>query len=242
MTTSSEERAQHYDKAFFEGFAEDSQRSAGIVLSRLLEQYRPASILDVGCGVGTWLRAAQELGIAGLRGLDGPWVGADQLRIPAGAFERIDFEAADWPEIRAVDLAVSLEVAEHLSPEAGDRLVRYLCHSAPVVLFSAAIPNQGGEGHRNEQWQSYWAERFAREGFTPRTGLRSAVWADDRVEFWYQQNMILYVAESHAGHFPASAADAMIDAVHPRLYHIRVIKREKRRNRWKRFLPFLRQG
>ncbi|MCZ8258909.1 MAG: class I SAM-dependent methyltransferase [Beijerinckiaceae bacterium] len=242
MATSSADRAQHYDKAFFEGFADVSQRSAGIVLGRLLDQFRPASMLDVGCGVGTWLKAAEGLGIAGLRGLDGPWVSADQLRIPAEAFERIDFEAPDWPEIRPVDLAISLEVAEHLSPEAGDRLVRYLCRSAPVVLFSAAIPNQGGEGHRNEQWQSYWAERFARDGYVPRTALRSAVWADDRVEFWYQQNMILYVAESHASQFPAEAADAMIDAIHPRLYHIRVIKREKRRNRWKRFLPFLRQG
>ena len=242
MTTSSAERAQHYDKAFFEGFADDSQRSAGIVLGQLFAHYRPASMLDVGCGTGTWLRAAQELGVADLRGLDGPWVGADQLRMPASAFERIDFEASDWPEIRPVDLAVSLEVAEHLSPDAGDRLVRYLCHSAPVVLFSAAIPSQGGEGHRNEQWQSYWAERFAKEGFSPRAALRSSIWNDDRVEFWYQQNIILYLAESHKALLPPSEADALLDAVHPRLYHIRVIKREKRRSRWKRFLPFLRQG
>ncbi len=241
MTASSAQRAQHYDKAFFDGFAEDSQRSAGIVLGRLFADYRPVSMLDVGCGTGTWLRAAQELGVSNLRGLDGPWVGADQLRISADAFERIDFESSAWPEIRPVDLAVSLEVAEHLSPEAGGRLVRYLCQSAPVVLFSAAIPSQGGEGHRNEQWQSYWAERFAKEGFSPRTALRASVWSDDRVEFWYQQNMILYVADSHAGRFPVAEADAMVDAVHPRLYHIRVIKRESRRNRWKRLLPFLRQ-
>ncbi len=240
MTDSTAARAQHYDKAFFEGFAEDSQRSAGIVLGNLFETFRPNSMLDVGCGTGTWLKAAETLGISRLRGLDGPWVSQDQLRIAPAQFERIDFEARDWPEVRPVDLALSLEVAEHLSPEAGDKLVRYLCQSAPVVLFSAAIPCQGGEGHRNEQWQSYWASRFAAEGYAPRLALRAAIWRDDRVEFWYQQNLVLYVAPSHAALFPLGSGDAMVDAIHPRLYNIRVIKREARRARWARFLPFLR--
>lgn len=240
MKTTSADRAQHYDKAFFEGFAEDSARSAGIVLGHLFETMRPASVLDVGCGVGAWLKAAQDLGAHSVRGLDGPWVSAEQLRIPAEAFERIDFEAADWPAVKPVELALSLEVAEHLSPEAGDRLVGYLCQSAPVVLFSAAVPEQGGEGHRNEQWQSYWAERFARHGFSPRLGLRHAVWNENRVEFWYQQNMVLYVSEAAAARFPAAPSDAAVDAIHPRLYHIRVIKRAKRRARWKKLFPFLR--
>lgn len=240
MTTTSADRAQHYDKAFFEGFADDSQRSAGIVLGHLFETFRPASMLDVGCGVGTWLRAGQDLGVGAVRGLDGPWVSPEQLRIAPDRFEQIDFEASAWPEVRPVDLALSLEVAEHLSPEAGDRLVRYLCQSAPVVLFSAAIPHQGGEGHRNEQWQSYWAERFRREGFAPRLALRSAIWNDDRVEFWYQQNIVLYVSESASERFPETPADPVLDAIHPRLYHIRVIKRERRRSRWKALFPFLR--
>ncbi len=113
------------------------------------------------------------------------------------------------------------------------------CQSAPVVLFSAAIPCQGGEGHRNEQWQSWWAEKFAAEGYRACLAPRRAVWANDDVELWYQQNMVLYLAPSHQHLFPPEPDGMQIDVIHPRLYAIRVIKREKRRARLKRFLPFL---
>lgn len=239
MADSSEERAKAYSKEFFAGFADLSERSARIVLGHMLETYKPSSMLDVGCGVGTWLKAAGDLGVTALRGLDGPWVSAEQLRIPPASFERIDFEAPQWPEVKPVDLAISLEVAEHLSPEAGTRLVRYLCQSAPVVLFSAAIPCQGGEGHRNEQWQSHWAQKFAAEGYRACLAPRRAVWENDDVEFWYQQNMTLYLAPSHQHLFPPEPDGMQMDVIHPRLYAIRVIKREKRRARLKRFLPFL---
>jgi len=237
MSFEPKNRADRYTPEFFEGFAEDSARSSRVVLGHLFERYQPASVLDVGCGVGAWLDTAQKLGARAVRGLDGPWVKPEQLRIGAENFERIDFEAKDWPEIRPVDLAMSLEVAEHLTPEAGARLVTYLTESAPVVLFSAAIPGQGGEGHVNEQWQSYWAGRFAERGFRPSLALRWAVWTDNDVEFWYQQNLTLFVADSHA-HLIEEAAGPM-DVIHPRLYDIRVLKRARRRARWRRFLPFL---
>ena len=231
-------REKRYDKNFFEGFAEDSARSARIVLGTLFETYKPASVLDVGCGIGAWLSNAAPLGATSVRGLDGPWVSPEQLRIPAQSFEKIDFEAAEWPEVRPVDLAMSLEVAEHLSVESGKRLVDYLTASAPVVLFSAAIPYQGGEGHRNEQWQSYWARLFATKGYQPSLALRTRIWEQDAVEFWYQQNIVVYYAPSHASYFAEEKSALAMDVIHPRLYDIRVIRREKRRQRWRRFWPF----
>ena len=56
--------------------------------------------------------------------------------------------------------SISLEVAEHLSPGRAESFISDLCQAAPVVLFGAAIPGQGGVGHLNEQWQSYWANLF----------------------------------------------------------------------------------
>ena len=52
---------------------------------------------------------------------------------------------------RTFDLAISLEVAEHPPEEFAEPLVERLVTAAPFVLFSAAIPEQGGIHHVNEQ-------------------------------------------------------------------------------------------
>jgi SAM-dependent methyltransferase len=62
------------------------------------------------------------------------------------------------------DLSYCFEVAEHLPPPLGDRLVRFLAETAPLVVFTAAPPGQGGVGHINEQPKSYWIERFEAAG------------------------------------------------------------------------------
>jgi hypothetical protein len=94
---------------------------------------------------------------------------------------------------RTFDLAVCLEVAEHLPESAADGLVDLLSSAAPVVLFSAAIPGQEGEDHINEQWPTYWATKFADRGFESVDVLRPLLWEDQRVDWYYRQNMMLYV-------------------------------------------------
>ena len=94
------------------------------------------------------------------------------------------------------DLAICLEVAEHLTPAAGARLVKTLCSVAPVVLFSAAIPAQGGTNHINEQWQSHWADEFAAHGFDCFDPIRPEIWNDRDVFPWYRQNILLFVSRS----------------------------------------------
>jgi hypothetical protein len=80
---------------------------------------------------------------------------------------------------------------------------------APHVLFSAAIPGQGGNNHVNEQWQSYWADRFAAHGYGPRDIVRPAVRDDRSVAYWYRQNAVLY-SKGHPTDRPAD-----FDWVHP---------------------------
>jgi hypothetical protein len=105
---------------------------------------------------------------------------------------------------RRFDLACSLEVAEHLSPSVADQLVLALVKAAPVVLFSAAIPRQGGTSHVNEQWASYWAEKFKRHGYVAIDCLRPALHGDRRVDWWYRQNALIYCVPERcpAGHTP----------------------------------------
>lgn len=241
MAQAAEKSRGRYDKAFYDGFTDSSLRSARIVLQDLFERRACNVVVDVGCGVGAWLKAARDLGVAHVRGFDGPWVDDAQLLIPAESFARINFESPDWPDLGRADLAMSLEVAEHLTPAAGGRLVERLCACAPVVLFSAATPCQGGEGHQNEQWQSYWAKAFAAHGYRPSLALRRAVWANDDVNFWYRQNAVLYFDPALAPELVEDAAYAEpLDVVHPALFEIRVVKRA-RQGRLKRVLDALRK-
>ena len=116
-------------------------------------------------------------------------------------------------------MAISLEVAEHLPETAAAGFVASLCRHADVVLFSAAIPAQGGDNHINEQWQSYWAKLFAQEGFEVFDLVRPRFWSEGRIPFWYRQNMLLYVSDKAESlqqklNCPRGG-DICIDMVHP---------------------------
>src|SRR5204862_2903390 len=94
----------------------------------------------------------------------------------------------------------------------------------PVVLFSAAIPFQGGVGHVNEQWPEYWVEHFARHGYTVIDGVRKAVWQHPDVEWYYAQNLLMFARRDFLERWPALRAESertvasQLALVHPRTY------------------------
>jgi len=155
------------------------------------------SVLDVGCGLGSWLAAARDALGAEVLGVDGPWTNLDLLRIDRARFQVADLEKP-LSLGRSFDLAISVEVGEHLPAEAAPVLVASLTQHAPVVLFSAAIPGQGGISHVNEQWPAYWATRFAEHGFGCFDVLRPLLWERSDVDWWYKQNLLLFVHEARA--------------------------------------------
>lgn len=124
----------------------------------------PQSAVDVGCGVGTFLKVFAENGVAHIAGLDsGQYVEQSQMVIPHEAF--IDCDLNSPPELeQRFDVCLSLEVAEHIRPENAGAFVEFLCSLSDCVCFSAAIPGQGGKFHVNEQWQSYWLGLFDTNG------------------------------------------------------------------------------
>jgi SAM-dependent methyltransferase len=212
--------AEEYTETFFQDLREGALRSAAVIVPLVLHLIRPRSVVDVGCGTGAWLATFARHGVADYLGVDG-FTPAGLLEIP-----RDRFLAADLTRPltlgREFDLAVSLEVAEHLPGSAAGTIVESLTRLAPAVLFSAAIPGQGGTGHLNEQWPDYWARLFADHGFGPVDALRPRIWHEEHVEFWYAQNTMLYVAEGRQGEFPnlqeAAAVGPPLAAVHPRLF------------------------
>ncbi|MEW9838272.1 class I SAM-dependent methyltransferase [Mesorhizobium marinum] len=176
----------------------------------------PASVVDVGCGVGTWSAAFLSRSIEAT-GVDGAYVRTEDLQIPADRFQTIDLDKP--PPARSIgsfDLAICMEVAEHLKPANAEGLVAFLTDLAPNVLFSAAIPGQGGRGHINERWQSYWVSLFTRRKMHCHDIIRPAIWSSPGVRRWYAQNAFLFTREPRAD---LAASSLPLDLVHPQIFH-----------------------
>jgi SAM-dependent methyltransferase len=205
-----------YDDAFYAGKNEGSYRSAMVVLPLVFSIIAPRSVVDLGCGTGTWLRAADELGAHDYLGYDGPHVA--QLCIPKERFLAVDLRQPLQAD-RRFDLVISCEVAEHLPATCAATLVGTLTSLSDVVLFSAAIPGQGGVHHVNEQWPAYWQALFRARNYSAYDFIRPGIWNDDRVEVWYRQNTVLYVADSAGSRFNLPEKTLEVRGmVHPELY------------------------
>jgi SAM-dependent methyltransferase len=211
-----------YDPGFYERLQETADPSASVVVPMLLEAAPVTSVLDTGCGAGGWLAGFRAHGVEDVLGLDGPWVREDQLRIPRACFRRTDL-AQPIVLGRRFDLALALEVAEHLPPERAAGFVADLVAAAPLVLFSAAIPGQDGVNHLNEQWPDWWASLFAGHGMQALDPFRAALWRDGRVAWWYRQNLLLFATDEAFARWPSLASfgpagTEPLPLVHPALW------------------------
>lgn len=206
-----------YDAAFYDTIRPGAQASAAVVVPLVMDLLAPRTVLDVGCGEGWWAKAFADLGGCEVLGLDGPGGGGAL----DGRFVAWDLRYS-FASLAKVDLAVALEVAEHLSPKRAEGLVDDLAAVAPLVLFSAAIPGQGGTGHVNEQWPAYWVEKFHAHGMAVSGALRWQIWGDDRVENWYRQNLLVAARtpEAYPALFDTPVAPPW-PVVHPVLYDAR---------------------
>lgn len=187
-----------YDTNFYSKHLEGMTNSAKEVLDLLYKFYQPESVIDVGCGRGAWLAVAESLGSAKLKGMDGRWVKKEELLSKNIDFGAVDFEES-LPEVgEKYDLCISLEVAEHITENNARQFINTLCKASDIVLFSAAIVHQGGMNHINEQWQSYWIDLFNSNGYECFDLFRAVLWNNKSVEWWYRQNIFLFVNSKNA--------------------------------------------
>jgi 2-polyprenyl-3-methyl-5-hydroxy-6-metoxy-1,4-benzoquinol methylase len=186
------ENKDYYNEQFYDAQAQRSYESARKILRIVFETYRPKTMVDFGCGYGTWLSAARDMGVKKVVGFDGDWVSKEDLYSAD-----IDFNVADLEKKIKVkdkfDMAISLEVAEHLRPESAEIFIKSICNASDVILFGAAIEDQNGTNHINTQWQSYWVDLFKKQGYQCYDIVRSQVWNSKNVEFWYKQNTFLFI-------------------------------------------------
>ena len=181
----------HYNSKFYR--RKWRKENAEIILSSLLKVFpHVKSAIDFGCGIGVWLSAMKNLGVEQIQGYDGHWVDKNQLVIPKECFTEVDLDSAVDLN-KKYDLAISIEVAEHLPENSAEMFVETLTKASDIVLFSAAIPYQRGQNHVNEQWQDYWYNIFQKFDYEPTNIIRSIVWDNDKIAAIYKQNMVLYV-------------------------------------------------
>lgn len=200
--------------------------SAREIVPYLMELARPASVVDIGCGLGQWLLTFQDHGVREILGLDGDHVPREKLFIAADNFQAFDLRRGRYADVgRKFDLAISLEVAEHIEPEFTDNFLDLLTSLSDVIAFSAAIPGQTGENHHNEQPPQYWAERFDRRGYVMLDAFRDKYWENENVNWWYRQNMYLVVRQELESRFGFPHARHMY--IHPGLLDL-YIKRSDR--------------
>lgn len=187
------------------------------VLPVLFETFKPTTIIDVGCGLGNWIEVAKKLSGAEIIGVDGDYVNRSLLKIDENEFVEKDL-TKPFDLNRKFDLAICLEVAEHLPKSSAEGFVKSLTNHSDVIMFSAALPGQGGQNHINEQWPSYWQELFNRNDYEMIDFFRFKIWNNTKIEYWYKQNLFLVVRK---GHFLANNENKMAySLVHPELLEL----------------------
>jgi len=215
---------QPYDSVFYDQMRELSLASAREIVPFVLRFVDVCSVVDVGCGTGAWVKTFFDFGVPDVLGIDGDYVERMELLIPQNSFCATDLSAGWFTVERRFDLAVSLEVAEHLPATAADPFVESLTQAAPVVLFSAGLPFQGGTNHINEQWPEYWWKRFKARGYEVVDFIRREFWNNSRVRPCYAQNTLLFVDSTRAQHLPRLAPlmgphnEQQLSLVHPSIY------------------------
>lgn len=189
-----------------------SLTSAKEIVPILLERFHPNSIVDVGCGTGSFALEFIHNKVEDVLGFEGLWV--KDVKTVLDKDKYIYCDISEKLEIaREFDLCLCLEVAEHLDYSKARTLISNLTQLSPRVVFSAAIPLQGGNHHVNEQWPDYWASIFADEGFYLEWDPRLSIWNNSRIAPCYRQNLLVFRRD------PNSQLSIPLSLVHPEAWN-----------------------
>lgn len=205
MTQVSDSTAHVYDSLFYKYQREGAARSALSMLPYVLGPLQLRSVLDVGCGAAAWLSGYRQLGIEDVIGVDGDYVDRSillinqELFIPADITKPFNFQ-------RQFDVVQCLEVAEHVPTSASETLIDNIVRHGKFVLFSAAVPGQGGEDHINEQPYGYWGDLFAARGYDLFDFIRPQIVDNRSIEAWYRYNTLFFAHQSVVPSLPAGIA------------------------------------
>ncbi|MBC7934606.1 MAG: methyltransferase domain-containing protein [Rhizobacter sp.] len=218
------QETKYYDDAFYAELNDGSYLSAKKILPVINELFKPASVVDIGCGVGYWVKVwKDDLQVNDVLGIEGTYMTQDLYELDKQYLMTADLKMPlTLP--KKYDLVMSMEVAEHIPEDHADIFIKNLVDAGDIILFSAAIKGQLGTYHINEQMPEYWAEKFKKHNYKVVDFIRPAIWNDTSIAYWYRQNTLLFIKEERVNEFPqlkkaAEITDAAyLTRIHPEKY------------------------
>lgn len=214
-----------YDEIYYKKHEKGSYCSAISILEYILSFYNFNSLVDLGCGMGTWCKAALDLGVKDILGIDQHEYEQQYMLISKKDYKKIDLKNR-LESFGTFDIAISVEVAEHIDASYAESFIRNVCLQSNVVLFSAALPFQGGTGHVNEKQCSYWKHQFNTYGYEIIDCIRPHFWDNEKIEIWYRNNCVLFVKNHLYSEFIRKIPRDMqpLDIIHPEMLE-RILKK-----------------
>lgn len=215
-----------YNKDFFKSRVGEAYYSAFTILNIVKENLSNfVSVVDIGTGTGTWLKAAEKIGASKIKGYEGYLEDTTLLEIPETCFEIHDLEKPII-NVSKFDLALCLEVGEHIKNDCSKILVQSIANLSDNIIFSAAIPGQLGVGHINEQWPDFWISLFSAKGYDCIDFIRPKIWLNTKIPFWYKQNCLFFTKDVFMDKKNLPSFDCH-NLVHPELYASKLENNDK---------------
>ncbi|SMD36479.1 Methyltransferase domain-containing protein [Reichenbachiella faecimaris] len=190
--------------------------SASQIVPYVIDRFKPKSVIDIGCGTGSWLSVFKSKGVKSILGVDSSIFNQSCFSIEESEYQKIDL-STNVELDKKYDLAISLEVGEHIEESCSDTFIDNLCNASDLILFSAAIPGQGGQMHINEQWPDYWINKFFQRGFEVDDSIKKVFWTNKKIHWWYRQNVLIFKRTTTSG----LSTNLPTNLVHPELFEYR---------------------
>lgn len=186
-----------YGDWFYKICEKDNAKSHPVIARALVAALAPDHVVDFGCGDGSLLSEFAKAGVGGI-GYEFSKAGLRRCQKRGVSAVELDFRKHILPTpLPKGAVVVCLEVAEHLPREDADFLIVLLscCEGSKWLVFAAATPGQGGEGHLNEQPHDYWRAKLEAQDWrfsSSFTEHQRAIWRKGGVAFYYWQNLQIF--------------------------------------------------